>query len=209
VVRHFDSRGTFSVIQHRPSTTVKSATRVAAGDDRTSYDTVSIALHWATVILVLMQFALSQICGFVPRPTRHLLIVTHMSFGMLLSAVIVVRILWRVSPRHQAPVSSAGWVELAAKAIHYLLYALLVSEAVLGFLLRWSGNESMSFFGLEIAPPFAPFSKAVHHNIGEAPEFTGWTIILVAAAHAGAALFHHFVVRDTVLLRMLPRIRRR
>ncbi|MFM0053800.1 cytochrome b/b6 domain-containing protein [Caballeronia grimmiae] len=148
--------------QYRPSATTKAATRIAAGDDRTSYDAVSIALHWLTVVLVLLQFALSQIWGFTPRPTRHLLIVTHMSFGILLSAVILVRILWRVSPRHQAPVASAGWLELAAKAVHYLLYALLVSEAILGFVLRWSGNESMSFFGFEIAPPFAPLTKATH-----------------------------------------------
>ncbi|WP_236572475.1 cytochrome b [Burkholderia sp. 8Y] len=170
---------------------------------------MSIALHWLTVILVLAQFILSQVWGFTPRPTRHVLIVTHMSFGILLSAVIIVRILWRVSPRHQAPVASAGWIELAAKGVHYLLYALLVSEAVLGFVLRWSGDESMSFFGLLIPPPFAPFSKAAHHTIGEAHEFIGWTIIVLAAAHAAAALFHHFVVRDTVLVRMLPGLKRR
>ncbi|MFM0140775.1 cytochrome b [Caballeronia grimmiae] len=195
--------------QDRLSATTKAATRIAAGDDRTSYDAVSIALHWLTVVLVLLQFALSQIWGFTPRPTRHLLIVAHMSFGILLSAVILVRILWRVSARHQAPVASAGRVELAAKAVHYLLYALLVSEAVLGFVLRWSGNESMSFFGFEIAPPFAPLTKAAHHNIGQAHEFIGWGIIVTAAAHAGAALFHHFIVRDAVLLRMLPGLKRR
>ncbi|MFM0053021.1 cytochrome b [Caballeronia grimmiae] len=197
------------MIKDRPSTTADVATRIAAGDDRTSYDSLSIALHWLTVVLVLAQFALSQVWGFTPRPTRHLLIVTHMSFGILLSAVIAVRILWRLSPGRQTPVSAAGWIELAAKAVHYLLYALLVSEAVLGFVLRWSGNESMSFFGLEIAPPFAPLSKAAHHNIGEAHEFIGWAIIALAVAHAGAAIFHHLVVRDTVLVRMLPRLKRR
>ena len=57
-----------------------------------------------------------------------------------------------------------GWVERAAKGGHYLLYALLVSEAVLGFALRWSGNESMSFFGLLIPSPFAPTDKATGRN---------------------------------------------
>lgn len=190
------------------ATATKTATRIVAGDDRTAYDRFSIALHWLTVVLVLAQFATSQIWGFFPRPSRHLLIVTHMSLGMLLAAVIVLRIVWRLSPGHQAPVSSSGWIELAAKAVHYVLYALLVSEAVLGFVLRWSGSESMSFFGLQIPPPFTPFSKAAHHTVGEAHEFIGWTIIGLAAAHAAAALFHHFVVRDTVLMRMLPGMKR-
>lgn len=197
-------------MQRKPSSSaVESATLIAAGEDNTTYDRFSIALHWLTVVLVLSQFVLSQVWGFAPRPTRHLLIVTHMSFGIVLSAVIVVRILWRVSPGRQSPLASAGLLELAAKAVHYLLYALLIAEAVLGFVLRWSGNESMSFFGLLIAPPFAPFSKPAHHNVGEAHELIGWAIIVVAAFHAAAALFHHFVVRDAVLTRMLPGLKRR
>ncbi|WP_244816437.1 cytochrome b [Caballeronia sp. Lep1P3] len=185
------------------------ATRIAAGDDKTTYDRLSIALHWLTVVLVLTQFALAQTWGFAPKPTRHLMIVAHMSFGMILAAVIVVRIVWRLSPGHQAPVETAGWAELAAKGVHYLLYGLLVAEAVLGFILRWSGNESMSFFGLAIGAPFPPFSKAAHHTVGEAHDLVGWTIIVLAACHAAAALFHHFVIRDAVLMRMMPGLTRR
>nr|WP_051996699.1 cytochrome b/b6 domain-containing protein [Caballeronia zhejiangensis] len=114
------------------------------------------------------------------------MIVAHMSLGILLSAVIVLRIVWRLSPGHETPPATAGWTERAAQAIHYLLYGLLVSEAVLGFVLRWSGNESISFFGLLLPPPFAPFSKSVHHDIGEAHEFIAWTIIVMSAFHAAA-----------------------
>lgn len=184
-------------------------TRIAAGDDRTAYDNTSIVLHWLTVVLVLTQFALAQMWGFAPRPTRHLMIVAHMSFGIVLAAVIVLRIVWRLSPKHATPPASAGWIERAAKAVHYLLYALLISEAVLGFVLRWSGDESMSFFGLQLPPPFAPFSKAAHHNIGEAHGLVGWAIIALAVFHAIAALFHHFVMRDAVLVRMLPHLKKR
>jgi cytochrome b561 len=189
---------------HKHSPMAAQATRIAAGDDRTQYDSFSILLHWITVILVLAQFGLAQTWGFAPKPTRHLMIVSHMSFGILLSAVLIVRIGWRLLPGHESPAAAVGWIERAAKGGHYLLYALLVSEAVLGFVLRWSGNESMSFFGLPIPSPFAPTDKATHHAIGEAHDFIGWTIIVIAAVHAAAALFHHFVLRDDVLKRMLP-----
>jgi cytochrome b561 len=162
-----------------------------------------------TAALVVAQFVLSQVWGFTPRPTRHVLIVTHMSFGILLTAVLIARIGWRLSPRGQTPPNESGWVEFAARMVHYALYVLLVSSAVLGFILRWSGNESLSFFGLQIAPPFAPFSKSAHHSIGDAHEFVGWTIIVLAGCHALAALFHHFIVRDHVLVRMLPGLKKR
>jgi cytochrome b561 len=181
---------------------VVAATRIAAGDDRTRYDAVARTLHWLTVVLVLTQFGLAQVWGYFPRPERHVLIVAHMSFGILLAATVVVRIGWRAG--HQMPLAVSGWVERASKAVHYVLYGLLVSEAVLGFLLRWSGNQAMSFFGLLIPPPFAPFAKPAQHLIGDIHNWVGWTIIILAVGHAGAALFHHFVLRDDVLWRMLP-----
>lgn len=188
---------------------VDTATRVAAGDDRTRYDPVAMSLHWATVFLVLANFALAQTWGGFARPTRHLMIVTHMSFGILLAAVVVARIGWRLIPGHQVAPAVSGLTELASKIVHWLLYGLLAIEAVLGFVLRWSGGEAMSFFGFLIPSPMATVSRPVHHQIGEFHEWTGWAIIVVAAGHAAAALYHHFVVRDDVLRRMLPQGARR
>jgi cytochrome b561 len=135
------------------------------------------------------------------------MIVSHMSFGIILSAVIVARLAWRLLPGHQVAPAVSGWTEMASRAVHYLLYAMLAAEAVLGFVLRWAGDESMSFFGLLIPPPFAPFSKAAHHQLGELHELNGWAIIILAAGHAAAALYHHYVLRDRVLSRMLPAVR--
>jgi cytochrome b561 len=183
---------------------VKTATRIAAGDDRTRYDGVAIALHWLTALLVVTQFALAELWGYAAKPTRELMVTAHMSFGMVLTAVILTRIIWRLIPGHQVRSVVLGWVEISSKAVHYLLYSLLAAQAVLGFLLRWSGNEAMSLFGLQIPPPFAPWSKPAHHLVGELHNYIGWTIIVVALGHAAAALFHHYYLRDDVLRRMLP-----
>src|SRR3954453_20512265 len=126
------------------------ATRVPAGDDRTRYDDFAITLHWLTVLLVLAQFALAELWDLSERPTRHVMIVTHMSFGILLALVLVVRIAWRLTPGHRVRHAATGWVDLASEAVHYLLYGLLAAEAVLGFVLRWSGDEAVSVVGLDI-----------------------------------------------------------
>lgn len=180
------------------------ATRIAAGDDGTDYDPVAIAFHWATALLVLTQFLLSQTWGLFGRPTHHLMVVAHMSFGIILTLVIVARIVWRLIPGHQVPAIVFGWVGVASKLVHYILYGLLAVEAVLGFVLRWAGGEAMSFFGLLIASPMAQVSRAAHHQIGELHEKVGWAIVLLALGHAAAALYHHYALRDRVLLRMVP-----
>jgi len=180
------------------------ATRIAAGDDGTNYDPVAIAFHWATALLVLAQFLLSQTWGLFGRPTHHLMVVAHMSFGIILTMVIVARIVWRLIPGHQVPAIVFGWVGVASKLVHYILYGLLAAEAVLGFVLRWAGGEAMSFFGLLIASPMAQVSRAAHHQIGELHEKVGWAIVLLALGHAAAALYHHYALRDRVLLRMVP-----
>lgn len=187
-----------------PESGFAAPTRIAAGDDGTNYDSVTIALHWTTAALVLNQFALSQLWGLFARPARHLMVTAHMSFGILLAVVIAVRLIWRLIPGHQVSLLDIGWVRLASKATHYVLYALLATEAVFGFLLRWSSDEAMSFFGLQIAAPFAKWSRPAHHRVGEFHQWIGWAIVIIAVGHAAAALYHHYVLRDRVLGRMLP-----
>lgn len=180
------------------------ATRIAATATRTTYDDFSILLHWLTVALVLLQFVLAETWGFADRPSRHLMIAAHMSFGIILSIVIVTRIVWRLMPRHQVDPIVSGWVERVSKAVQFLLYVLLVVQAALGYVMRWAGNEAMSLFGLLIQPPFAELPKSIRHLLTGAHNWIGWAIIIIAFGHALAALYHHFVVRDNVLNRMLP-----
>jgi cytochrome b561 len=187
-----------------PGSALHTATRIAAGEDRTRYDGLSIALHWLTAALVLVQFALAETWGWFDRPVRHVMVVAHMSAGIILAAVIAARIAWRLTPGHRMPPAVSGWVELASQAVHYLLYFMLAAEAVLGFVLRWSGNEAMSFFGLPIPSPFAPLSRSAHDLIGDTHKWNGWAIVILAAGHAAAALYHRYALHDRVLARMLP-----
>jgi len=193
-------------MDQRTGQVANASSRAADGDERTRYDTVTLWLHWATVFLVLANFALALTWENFARPTRHLMQDVHMSFGILLGAAVIARIAWRLIPDHQMPPAAAGLQGLAARGLHALLYILLLAEFGLGFVLRWSGGEAMIFFGAAIRSPIAEVSRATHHQIAELHEWNGWAIIVLAAGHAGAALYHHFVLKDGVLRRMLPGI---
>jgi cytochrome b561 len=183
------------------------ATRIAAGDDGERYDNVAVSLHWLTAVLVIAQFALGQTWGWFPRPTRQLMVVTHMSIGIVLLVVVVVRVLWRFVLRHHVRSLETGWVRIASITLHYILYALLLTEGVLGFLSRWEGNEAMSFFGLQISSPFTGSGQKLAHQLQDIHNWVGWAIIILAFGHAFAALYHHYVLKDRVLARMLPATR--
>ena len=131
------------------------ATRIAAGDDGSDYDIVAIALHWLTALLVVVQFVMAVTWDYFAKPTRQSLESVHISLGVLLTGVIVARLAWRSIPGHRRPAIVDGWIRLASKAVHYLLYALLVVQAALGFGFRWAQGHAVSFFGL-----FRPLRRA-------------------------------------------------
>ena len=186
-------------------TSFDTATRIAAGDDGTSYDNVAIALHWMTALLVIANFTLAQTWDWFAKPVKGLMEDTHMSFGVLLTIVIFARLIWRVMPGHQMSSLEAGWVRISSKATHYLLYLLLLAEAGLGFAFRWGAGRPMEFFGLGIPPLIGEIARPLRRELREFHEWIGWAIIVIALLHAAAALYHHYVLKDRVLERMLPR----
>jgi cytochrome b561 len=185
------------------------ATRIAAGDDKTNYDNVAISLHWLTALLVVVLFALAETWDYFPKPTQDSLQSIHVSLGVLLGAVVLARIIWRLIPGHQRPALVGEWVKVASKSVHYLLYLLLVVQICLGFVFRWAQGHPVSFFGLfQIEGPFGAVARPTRQLIHALHEYAGWAIVIIAFGHALAALYHHYKLRDRVLGRMLPLARR-
>ncbi|MGC9862301.1 cytochrome b, partial [Escherichia coli] len=75
---------------------------------------------------------------------------------------------------------------------------------LLGIALMAYSGKSWSFLGCNVSPFVTPNSeiKALIKNIHETWANIGYFLI---AAHAGAALFHHYIQKDNTLLRMMPR----
>ena len=180
-------------------------TRIFAGDTGKNYDNVAVTLHWLTALLVIIQFVLAISWDSFPRDTRENLQSVHVSLGVLLTAVVVARILWRLVPGHHRPAIVSGWVKLASKTVHYLLYVLLVAQASLGFAWRWAQGHPVAFFNLFAIPgPYSALTRPTRHLLAEFHEKIGWAIVIIAFGHAMAALYHHYVLKDRVLGRMLP-----
>ncbi|MDR3473671.1 MAG: cytochrome b [Devosia sp.] len=169
------------------------------------YDRVTIGFHWLTAALVVLLFGSSWLWDHVPRDLqwRRPLEDVHVSFGIAFAAVILGRIVWRWVRGRKLP-ADAGLQGLLSKLVHFALYGLLILQVGLGFGLRWMQGEDFSFFGLFSIPQlFAP-DRPLAHTLQELHSLTGWAIVILAAGHAVAALYHHYVARDGVLKRMIP-----
>jgi cytochrome b561 len=195
-----------------PTTSV--AASILAGDDTTlkgplRYDGFAITLHWLTAILVVTLFSLAHIWGYFPHdgPVQITMQTLHVTLGVMLAAVLVVRLAWRTAFGRRLPHAGKGLVEYAARGMHYVLYALLIAMVIAGFGKRWSRGHGLEFFvwhipaPLPINPAWRPVFNAVHH-------WGAWAIITLAGLHAAAALYHHFILHDNVLKRMWPGKRR-
>lgn len=171
------------------------------------YDRTTITLHWLTVALIIALFALGEGWGFLQHgtPLRKELQSLHISLGILLTVVLVVRLGWRATRGRRLPPAVTGLQELAAMGMHYALYLLLSLQVVLGFLYRWAQGEAFMFFGMFPIQFSATKNKALDDMFGSYHNTVAWLIIILAGLHAGAALIHYFVLKDRVLERMLPR----
>ena len=172
-----------------------------------NYDRTTIVLHWLTVALIIVLFGLAESWSFLQHgaPLRKEFQSLHISLGILLAVVLAMRLGWRATRGRRLPGAVTGLQELAAKTMHYALYFLLTVQVVLGFLYRWAQGESFMFFGLLPIQFATSKNSALDDVFGSYHNIVAWLIIILAGLHAAAALLHHYILKDGVLERMLPR----
>ena len=162
--------------------------------------------HWATVLLLAAQFAIAWTMPDVHRGTQPVgLIAWHLSVGMLILLLVALRIVWRFT--HPAPPelpSIPRPLAAVARLTHWALYLLLIALPLMG----WANASSRgwpTFMGTLLPlPSLTPEGSPFGHSLGDWHSVFAWFLLALAGLHAAAALFHHFVLRDATLRRMLP-----
>lgn len=183
----------------------------------TRYDTPSRVFHWLTAIAVVVAFVLGpEGFGRLMRqgvdPATHLDFVWHESLGVLVLALTVLRLVW-VALRPPPPQTDmAGWMQLAGRLMHVALWALLLLLPVSALLALGSEGHPLTLLGglrIDKMPFIANSAIAPLADWGDVHGLLGDSILWLAGLHAAAAIAHHVVLKDGVLLSMLPRRRPR
>lgn len=187
-------------------------TSAAEADARSghAYDGGTIALHWATVALVALLFGMAQWWQYTPHAIRFRFELedAHVSVGIALAAVLAARLVWRLVNRRAYARRDGSVVEALSRVVHALLYLLLVAQVTLGVVLSGLQGKELSFFGLFSVPGIVGRNRELAEQVIGIHNLSAWTLVIVACGHAAMALIHHYLLRDDVLARMLPLLRR-
>ena len=180
-------------------------------NDSRGYAAPSVALHWATLVLLMAVYATIQLSEVYAKGSaaRAALEAWHYTLGLSVLAVTALRLALAALDRAPAIVPAPPrWQRASARAAHVALYVLLVVMPIVGWMLLSARGKPILWFDLQL-PALIAQSRSMGRTLKEIHETIATAGYFLVGLHAGAALFHHYVVRDNTLQRMLPRRDRR
>lgn len=169
------------------------------------YDNVSVALHWIIGLGILTLAGLELFRTEFPKGhfIREGLKPIHQPLGTLLFMLIMARVTWRLllakvpTDNHRLDL-----VGIAAKVVHFALYALMIGLPLLGLVYVF-GNDKVIDFGIfNLALPLKTSLGGHAKSARWWHETLGITMFALALLHAAAALGHHYILKDGLLRKM-------
>lgn len=163
----------------------------------------SIAMHWLMLALLAAVYACIELREFYPRGSdiREGLKTWHFMLGLSVFVLVWVRLTARaLSPRERGP---RTWSGALAAAVHLALYGLMIVMPIMGWMVLSAEGDLVPFFGLTLPPLVAP-DEGLAERVEGLHETVGVVGYWLIGLHAAASLFHHYVLRDGTLRRMLP-----
>jgi cytochrome b561 len=169
------------------------------------YTPIARLLHWTVAVLVLLMIPLGiVIANEWGGPAQQFLYNLHKSIGATLIPLVVIRLLYRLThPAPPLPSDIPAIQQFAAHATHWALYALILVQPIVGYIMTSAYPAPVPFFGLFNLPAIWPENRALSEQLSVVHLYVGIAIAVVATMHIGAALYHHFVRRDHILMRMI------
>ena len=178
------------------------------------YSAATIGLHWLTLALLVGVYACIELREFYPRGSdiRAGLKTWHFQLGLTVFALAWARLLFRLTPKGSGAVSHVPtgprWAHLLARVGHAVLYALILGLPLAGWVILSAEGDPVPFWGLQLPPLTAP-DKGLAESVEDLHKLGGTIGYVVIGLHAIVALFHHYVLRDGVLIGMVPWLRAR
>jgi cytochrome b561 len=174
-------------------------------DSDDNYGIVSIFFHWLSAGLTLFLFALGVYLTSYGYYSGDYLQYAHLHYalGILLLGLVAIRLLWRLTSKTPKNLATKLPARLSIKLIKFLLYVLLFAVLVSGYFICTSEGQTINVFGWFQVPSLMLLEMDQLNLAGLTHKYVAWVLFGLVILHAGAALVHHFFIRDRTLVRML------
>jgi len=175
-------------------------------DASSRYTRTAIALHWIVAALILFNLAFGLYTVNLPLSPQKLKFFSfHKWIGVTVFMLVAARLLWRLAhPAPALPATMKPWELKAAHASHVMLYVLFFAAPLSGWLFSSAAGFQTVYLGVLPIPDLLSKNKEVADVLKIAHHWINYTLAALIAVHAAAAVKHHVVDRDDVLVRMLP-----
>jgi cytochrome b561 len=169
------------------------------------YDRVQIILHWLIAAIILFMIALGLFMVGLPKESelppgqesvRAAYFLLHKSMGITVAILIAIRVIWRLT--HEAPALPdyvSTWQQKASKAVHGLLYVVMVAMPISGYLQSIFSPYDTKFWGI-VLPRVADADKDMKHFFHEVHEILAFSLIALIVIHLAAAVKHKLAGND-------------
>ncbi|MCQ3937033.1 MAG: cytochrome b [Chloroflexi bacterium] len=165
------------------------------------YHPAHVVIHWLMALLVVLMLGVGKVVmpGISPEdPQKAMMLQSHTYIGGAIAVLLIVRLILRFTTKRPAPADAGNaFLNWTAKAVHFLLYLLLIGMAVSGLGLFQMANLPAVFSGAQPYPAnFFDYLPRGGHGL------VSWLLLGLVALHFGAAMYHQFIRRDNLLGRM-------
>jgi cytochrome b561 len=164
------------------------------------------AFHWATFLLLLGSFGIGLTMVDLPLGPRKLQLYSwHKWAGVTVFLITILRLGWRcANPPPPFPKSMPEWQKMVARSTHAGLYGLLLIMPISGWAMSSALGITTVYFGLIPLPDLVAPHRELGQLLIQVHQLLGLTLAATISIHIGAAAYHHFVLGDDILKRMLP-----
>lgn len=172
------------------------------------YRLVAIAFHWTMFVLVVVVGVLGLLHDSWPKSTQAYWINVHALIGILLWVTLLARFGYRLHhPPPSLPANIGAFSRRFSSPVHFALYGLMFIVPIIG-VVTFLYHGRVFHFGLFDLDFGVKKNRAVFEPTEDIHGYLAYALFALAGLHALAALWHHLMLRDRVLVRMWPARRR-
>jgi cytochrome b561 len=162
--------------------------------------------HWASALLIVVSAAVVLSREVIEhQPTRQILLELHRQLGLLILVGLLGRLITRLRLGMTDHAPNLGWAtRVAAQVAHWLMYGVIACITLLGWALTNAHAIHLRLLGIIPLPNLVAADSDLADTLADWHVYAAWTLLGFVVLHVSAALWHHFRLRDHVLVAMLP-----